>query len=75
MLRKSLLCAASLLFASVVATPRPDEDEFREGLPSKEMMQVKAPKENGQGLTSSGLSAMAGQGQKAEFYQPTVAPR
>ncbi|RKH20946.1 hypothetical protein D7X74_02605 [Corallococcus sp. CA047B] len=73
MLRKSLLCAASLLFASGCGDDAgPSEDTFRDGLPTKEMTQVKAPKENGQGLTSSGPSAMAGQGQKSEYYQATV---
>ncbi|RYZ33868.1 MAG: hypothetical protein EOO72_13620, partial [Myxococcaceae bacterium] len=73
MLRKSLLCAASLLFASGCGDDAgSSEDTFRDGLPSKEMMQVKAPKEDGQGLTSSGPSAMFGQGQKSEYYQATV---
>ncbi|RKG89670.1 hypothetical protein [Corallococcus terminator] len=72
MLRKSLLCAASLLFAAGCNDAETNEDTFRDGLPSKEMMQVKAPKESGQGLTASGPSAMYGLGQKAEYYQATV---
>ncbi|RKH69177.1 hypothetical protein [Corallococcus llansteffanensis] len=73
MLRKSLLCAASLLFAGCDNAETNDADTFRNGLPSKEMMQVKAPKEDGQGLTASDPSAMYGQNQKAEYYQATVA--
>ncbi|NBD13171.1 MULTISPECIES: hypothetical protein [Corallococcus] len=72
MLRKSLLCA-SLLFAGCNDAQSTDADTFRDGLPSKEMTQVKAPKQNGQGLTAEGPSAMYGQGQKAEYYQATVA--
>ena len=44
MLRKSLLCAASLLFAGCDKPETNDAETFRDGLPSKEMMQVKAPK-------------------------------
>ncbi|QSQ24733.1 hypothetical protein JY651_07240 [Pyxidicoccus parkwayensis] len=67
MLRKSLLCAA-LLFAGCDSAKNNDEDSFREGLPTKEMVEVKSPKKNGQGLTS----AYYGQGQTAEYYQLTV---
>ncbi|RKH88573.1 hypothetical protein D7Y21_14275 [Corallococcus sp. AB045] len=71
MLRKSLLCA-SLLFVGCNDAQSNDADTFRDGLPSKEMTQVKAPKANGQGLTAAGPSAQYGQGQKAEYYQATV---
>jgi hypothetical protein len=63
---KSLLCASLLMIAGCDGGESNDADTFREGLPSKEMTQVKAPKENGQGLTA------AGQGEKAEFYKATV---
>ncbi|MCP3143697.1 hypothetical protein [Pyxidicoccus xibeiensis] len=65
MLRKSLLCAA-LVFAGC-DNAKNDEASFREGLPSKEMVEMKSPKPNGQGLT-----AFYGQGQQAEYYQLTV---
>jgi hypothetical protein len=65
MLRKSLLCAA-LVFAGC-DTAKNDENSFREGLPSKEMVEMKAPKKSGQGLT-----AFYGQGQLAEYYALTV---
>ncbi|QAT84019.1 hypothetical protein EJ065_2440 [Corallococcus coralloides] len=71
MLRKSLLCA-SLLFVGCNDAQSNDADTFREGLPSKELTQVKAPKANGQGLTAAGPSAQYGQGQKSEYYQATV---
>ncbi|MCY1021651.1 hypothetical protein [Pyxidicoccus sp. MSG2] len=66
MLRKSLLCAALLVAGCDSA--KNDEESFREGLPSKDMVEMKAPKKNGQGLTS----AFYGQGQTAEYYQLTV---
>ncbi|MFP2924270.1 hypothetical protein ACLESO_03420 [Pyxidicoccus sp. 3LG] len=66
MLRKSLLCAA-LMFAGC-DNSKNDEESFREGLPTKEMVEVKSPsKNNGQGLT-----AFYGQGQTAEYYALTV---
>lgn len=65
MLRKSLLCAA-LMFAGCDSAKN-DEDAFRAGLPSKEMVEMKAPKRNGQGL-----AAFYGQGQTAEYYEMTV---
>jgi hypothetical protein len=65
MLRKSLLCAA-LLFAGC-DNAKNDEASFREGLPSKEMVEMKAPKKTGQGLT-----AYYGQGQTADYYKLTV---
>ncbi|WP_223644815.1 hypothetical protein [Corallococcus sp. EGB] len=71
MLRKSLLCA-SLLFAGCNAG-QPDEATFRDGLPSKEMVQVNAPKENGQGLKAEGPAATATQGQTADYFKATVA--
>ncbi|MBZ4333167.1 hypothetical protein NR800_02405 [Corallococcus interemptor] len=71
MFRKSLLCA-SLLFAGCDAG-QPDEATFRDGLPSKEMMEVNAPKQNGQGLTAEGPSVAAIQGQTADYFKATVA--
>lgn len=65
MLRKSLLCAA-LMFVGC-DNAKNDEESFREGLPSREMVEMKAPKKDGQGLT-----AFYGQGQTAEYYQLTV---
>jgi hypothetical protein len=64
MLRKSLLCAA-LMFAGCDSAKN-DEESFREGLPSKEMVEVKAPSKGGQGLTA------AGQGDTADYYKLTV---
>lgn len=67
MLRKSLLCAALLVTGCDNATS--DEDAFREGLPSKEMVEMRSPsRNNGQGLT-----AFYGEGQQAEYYRATVA--
>lgn len=65
MLRKSLLCA-SLLFVGC-DTAKNDENSFREGLPSKEMVEMKSPKKDGQGLT-----AYYGQGTTADYYLLTV---
>ncbi|MFP2905996.1 hypothetical protein ACLESD_13245 [Pyxidicoccus sp. 3LFB2] len=66
MLRKSLLCAAALVFAGCDSTKN-DEASFRDGLPSKEMVEMKAPSKGGQGLT-----AFYGQGQTAEYFALTV---
>lgn len=66
MLRKSLLCAA-LLFAGCDSAKN-DEDSFRDGLPTKDMVEMKSPSKGGQGLTS----AFYGQGQTAEYYLLTV---
>ncbi|WP_224368383.1 hypothetical protein [Hyalangium versicolor] len=69
MFRKSLmLCAASLLFAGCGQTA---EDDFREGLPTKEMVAVKEP-----GGTTSGKSLEEGEvsayelklGSRSDFY-------
>lgn len=65
MLRKSLLCAA-LVFVGCDSAKN-EEDDFRDGLPSKEMVEMKSPAKNGQGLT-----AFYGQGQRAEFFTLTV---
>ncbi|MBZ4422531.1 hypothetical protein [Myxococcus sp. RHSTA-1-4] len=65
MLRKSLLCAA-LMFVGC-DNAKNDEESFREGLPSREMVEMKTPKSGGQGLT-----AFYGQGQTAEYYALTV---
>ncbi|NOK04541.1 MULTISPECIES: sigma-70 family RNA polymerase sigma factor [Myxococcus] len=62
MLRKSLLCAALLVTGCDNATS--DEDTFREGLLSKEMVEMRSPSRNdGQGLT-----AFYGEGQQAEYH-------
>ncbi|NVI99697.1 hypothetical protein HV824_16425 [Myxococcus sp. AM009] len=67
MLRKSLLCAALLMTGCDNATS--DEDAFRDGLPSKEMVEMRSPsRNNGQGLT-----AFYGEGEQAEYYRATVA--
>jgi hypothetical protein len=71
MLRKSLLCASLLVITGCDGGQTNDANTFRDGLPSKEMTQVNAPKQNGQGLTAAGPS-QAGQGEKAQFYQATV---
>ncbi|RKH40702.1 hypothetical protein D7Y23_34285 [Corallococcus sp. AB050B] len=71
MLRKSLLCA-SLLLAAGCNDADSGDAKFRDGLPSKEQVQVKAPQAKGQGLTAAGPSAMFGQGQKSGYYQVTV---
>lgn len=47
MLRKSLLCAALMLTACGSNT---EGDAFREGLPSQQLVEVKAPEKAGQGL-------------------------
>lgn len=71
MFRKSLmLCAASLLFAGCdpAATK---EDEFREGLPSKEQVNVKEPGgSTAQGLETNEVHAYS-QGQTSDFYKLT----
>ncbi len=51
MFRKSLLCAASLLLAACGQVD--DGESFRDGLPSKETVEVKAPARAGQGLTAA----------------------
>ncbi|WP_224246274.1 hypothetical protein [Hyalangium gracile] len=68
MFRKSLmLCAASLLAVGCGQTP---EDEFRDGLPSKQMVEVKEPGgSSGQGLQSDSVSAMELRlGARSDFY-------
>ncbi|ATB49136.1 hypothetical protein [Corallococcus macrosporus] len=68
MLRKSLLCAA-LLVTGCGDDATSDEDAFRGGLPSREMVEMRSPSRNdGQGLT-----AFYGEGQQAEYYRATVA--
>jgi hypothetical protein len=67
MFRKSLLCA-SLLF---VGCGQLQEDEFRDGLPSKEMVEVKAPGgASGQGLESDSVRAFD-EGDRSDFYTLT----
>ncbi len=66
MFRKSLILSASLLFAG--CDPMTPEDEFREGLPSKQMVQVKEPGGSaGQRLESNEVSGLA-LGQRSDFY-------
>jgi hypothetical protein len=67
MFRKSLLCA-SLLFAGCGQV---QEDEFRDGLPSKQMVEVKAPGgSSSQRLESTEVSAFA-PGDTSDFYRLT----
>ncbi|NVJ23671.1 MULTISPECIES: hypothetical protein [Myxococcus] len=67
MLRKSLLCA-SLLLAGCDPDSKQDADSFRQGLPSKQMVEVASPGPGGQGLVAAYT-----QGQTAEYYFLTVA--
>ncbi len=69
MFRKSLmLCATSLLFVGCGQT---QEDEFRDGLPSKQMMNVKEPGAGaGQKLESGSVSAYT-LGQTSDLYKLT----
>jgi hypothetical protein len=66
MFRKSLLCA-SLLF---VGCETAEENEFKDGLPSKEMVEVKAPGGNGQRLETDSVSLFA-KGDVSDFYKLT----
>jgi hypothetical protein len=69
MFRKSLMLCASLLFAG--CDPQMPEDEFREGLPSKQMVQVKEPGgSTGQKLERDEVSGQA-LGQRSDFYSFT----
>jgi hypothetical protein len=70
MFRKSLMLCASLLFAGCEPMEPAPGDEFREGLPSKQMVQVKEPgNSTGQKLESGEVSGMApALGQRSEFY-------
>jgi hypothetical protein len=69
MFRKSLMLCASMLFAGCGVESA--EDQFRDGLPSKQMVQVKEPGAGtGQKLESDEVSAMA-LGQRSEFYSFT----
>jgi hypothetical protein len=67
MFRKSLLCAASLM---IVGCGQVEENEFRDGLPSKEMVEVKAPGGSGQRLETESVSGFA-LGQTSDFYKLT----
>ncbi len=67
MFRKSLLCAASLMF---VGCGQVEENEFKDGLPSKEMVEVKAPGGSGQRLEAEGARAFA-KGDTSDFYKLT----
>ncbi|MDY7229798.1 hypothetical protein [Hyalangium rubrum] len=67
MFRKSLLCA-SLLF---VGCGQVEDTAFRDGLPSKETVELKSPGgTRGQGLKSGEVSAF-GQGDTSEYYALT----
>ncbi|AKQ65083.1 hypothetical protein A176_001995 [Myxococcus hansupus] len=67
MLRKSLLCAAVLLTGCDATNS--EEDGFRDGLPSKQSVEMRSPsRNNGQALT-----AFYGEGEQAEYYRATVA--
>jgi hypothetical protein len=70
MFRKSLmLCATSLLFVGCGQATQ--EDQFRDGLTSKEMVAVKEPGgSSAQGLESAEVSAFA-QNQTSDFYKLT----
>jgi hypothetical protein len=69
MFRKSLMLCASLLFVGCGVESA--EDEFRDGLPSKEMVQVKEPGAGtGQRLESDAVSGLA-LGQRSDFYSFT----
>jgi hypothetical protein len=60
----------SLLFAALVLTgcgQMDKEEEFRSVLPSKEMVEVKAPGTAGQGLEGE-VQAQGGQGQTSDMY-------
>jgi hypothetical protein len=67
MFRKSLLCAASLLF---VGCGQVEDNSFRDGLPSKEMVEMKAPGGSGQRLEAESTWAF-GKGDTSEFYKLT----
>ncbi|MCP3103874.1 hypothetical protein LZ198_33850 [Myxococcus sp. K15C18031901] len=69
MLRKSLLCAAALTIAGCGKDAKNDEESFRQGLPSKEMVEMKSPQKGGQGLTS----AYYGEHQLSENFALTAA--
>ena len=75
MLRKSLLFTALVLTGCGRGTTT--EADFRSGLPTKEMVQVKSPdtKSTGIGQGQAGLSSAEvralGQGQESSFYQLT----
>lgn len=68
MFRKSLMLCASLM---IVGCGDVQENEFREGLPSKQMVQVKEPGgDKGQKLESAEVVALA-QGQTSDLYKLT----
>jgi len=70
MFRKSLMLCASL---AIVGCGQMPEDEFREGVPSKQMVQVKEPGTGtGQKLELEGGAVMAfGKGDTSNFYELT----
>jgi len=70
MFRKSLMLCASLM---IVGCGQTQEDEFRDGLPSKQMMEVKEPGAGtGQKLEVEGGAVMAfGKGDTSDFYKLT----
>ena len=68
MIRKSLLCAAVML----VGCGRMErEEQFRAVLPTKEMVEVKAPADQGQGLEEDGVGAQSTQGGRSDMYTLT----
>jgi len=71
MFRKSLMLCASL---AIVGCGQMPEDEFREGLPSQQMLQVKEPGAGtGQKLEVEGRAAMDfRKGETSDFYELTL---
>lgn len=68
MVRRSLVCAALV----VVGCGRMDtEQSFRAGLPTRDMVEVKAPQQSGQGLEVEGQGEGQGEGEVSELYRLT----
>jgi len=70
MIRKSLLCGAGAAFLLAGCGRMDRETEFRAALPSKELVETKAPAKAGQGLEAD-VHAQGGQGQTSDMYQLT----
>ena len=69
MLRQSLLCAALVVVGCGRAS---QEESFRAALPTKDLVEVKAPKSGSQALAAE-VHGQAGQGQTSDLYQLTRA--
>jgi hypothetical protein len=71
MLRKSLLCGATAALLLSACEPADDAQSFRDGLPSRDMVEVKTPAQQSQAIGDGSVQSLATQGQISDLYQVT----